>query len=167
MFFIELEPVFNNEGYSREINFTLDMSDCYFNGGFPFTDSVVISGEVKNSTDIVSLVAKAEFTLNLTCDRCAGSFDRTFTIPIEHVLVTQLNDEDNDDFIVIDSFHYDVQPLVEEDILLSLPMKVLCREDCVGICHRCGKDLNDGHCDCGRDYDLRWDALQQLLEDDR
>ena len=167
MFFIELEPVFNNEGFSQSVDFTLDMSDCYFNGGFPFADSVRITGEVKNSTDIVSLVAKAEFTLNLTCDRCAGSFDRTFTIPIEHVLVTQLNDEDNDDFIVIDSFHYDVQPLVEEDILLSLPMKVLCREDCVGICHRCGKDLNDGPCDCGRDYDPRWDALQQLLEDDR
>ena len=167
MFFIELEPVFNNEGYSREVNFTLDMSDCYFNGGFPFTESVVISGEVKNSTDIVSLVAKAEFTLNLACDRCAKEFKRTFSIPIEHVLVTELNDDDNDDFIVIDSFHYDLEPLVNEDILLSLPMKVLCREDCVGICHRCGKDLNDGPCDCGRDYDPRWDALQQLLEDDR
>lgn len=167
MFFIELEPVFNNEGYSREVNFTLDMSDCYFNGGFPFNDSVVISGEVKNSTGIVSLVASAEFTLNLTCDRCASEFERTFSIPIEHVLVTELNDEDNDDFIVVDSFHYDVEPLVNEDILLSLPMKVLCREDCVGICHRCGKDLNDGPCDCGRDYDPRWDALQQLLEDDR
>ena len=139
MFFIELEPVFNNEGFSREVNFTLDMSDCYFNGGFPFKESVVISGEVKNSTDI----------------------------PIEHVLVTELNDDENDDFIVIDSFHYDIEPLVNEDILLSLPMKILCREDCVGICRRCGKDLNDGPCDCGRDYDPRWDALQQLLEDDR
>ncbi len=167
MFFIELEPVFNNEGFSREVNFTLDMSDCYFNGGFPFKESVVISGEVKNSTDIVSLVASAEFTLNLACDRCASEFERTFVVPIEHVLVTQLNDEDNDDFIVVDSFHYDVQPLVEEDILLSLPMKVLCREDCIGICHRCGKNLNDGPCDCGREYDSRWDALQQLLEDDR
>ena len=167
MFFIELEPVFNNEGFSRSVDFTLDMSDCYFNGGFPFTDGIRITGEVKNSTDIVSLVAKAEFTLNLTCDRCASEFERTFVIPIEHVLVTELNDDENDDFIVIDSFHYDIEPLVNEDILLSLPMKILCREDCVGICHRCGKDLNDGPCDCGRDYDPRWDALQQLLEDDR
>ncbi len=166
MFFIELEPVFNNEGLSREVNFSLDMSDCCFNGGFPFK-SVLISGEVKNSTDIVSLVAKAEFTLNLTCDRCAADFSRTFSISLEHVLVTELNDEDNDDFIVIDAFRYDLEPLVREDILLSLPLKVLCREDCAGICHRCGKDLNDGPCDCGREYDSRWDALQQLLEDDR
>lgn len=167
MFFIELEPVFNNEGFSRSVDFTLDMSDCYFNGSFPFKDAVHISGEVKNSTDIVSLVVKAEFTLNLTCDRCAADFSRTFSIPLEHVLVTELNDDDNDDFIVIDSFHYDVEPLLREDVLLSLPMKVLCREDCVGMCHRCGKDLNDGPCDCGREYDPRWDALQQLLEDDR
>lgn len=167
MFFIELEPVFNNEGFSQGVDFTLDMSDCYFNGGFPFTDGVRITGEVKNSTDIVSLVAKAEFTLNLTCDRCAADFSRTFSVPLEHVLVTELNDDDNDEFIVVDSFHYDIEPLVREDILLTLPMKVLCREDCVGICHRCGKNLNDGPCDCGRDYDPRWDALQQLLEDDR
>ena len=167
MFFIELEPVFNNEGFSQSVDFTLDMSDCYFNGGFPFTDSVRVTGEVKNSTDIVSLVAKADFTLNLTCDRCAADFNRTFSVPLEHVLVTELNDDDNDEFIVVDSFHYDLEPLVREDIVLALPMKVLCREDCVGICHRCGKDLNDGPCDCGRDYDPRWDALQQLLEDDR
>ncbi len=167
MFFIELEPVFNNEGLSREVDFSLDMSDCYFNGGFPFDTGVRITGEVKNSTDIVSLVAKAEFTLKLTCDRCAADFSRTFSIPVEHVLVTELNDEDNDDFIVIDSFHYDLEPLVREDILLSLPTKVLCRKDCAGICSRCGKDLNDGPCDCGREYDSRWDALQQLLEDDR
>ena len=121
MFFIELEPVFNNEGYSREVNFTLYMSDCYFNGGFPFTESVVISGEVKNSTDIVSLVAKAEFTLNLTCDRCAGSFDRTFTIPIEHVLVTQLNDEDNDDFIVC-NLMYEVSVTVKSCYLHLRPV---------------------------------------------
>jgi uncharacterized protein len=167
MFFIELEPVFNNEGFSRSVDFTLDMSDCYFNGGFPFTDAIHITGEVKNSTDIVSLVAKAEFTLNLTCDRCAADFSRTFIVPLEHVLVTELNDDDNDEFIVVDSFHYDLEPLVREDVVLALPMKVLCREDCVGICHRCGKDLNDGPCDCGRDYDPRWDALQQLLEDDQ
>lgn len=167
MFFIELEPVFNNEGFSQSVDFTLDMSDCNFNGGFPFESGVRIVGEVKNSTDIVSLVAKAEFTLNLTCDRCAADFSRAFSIPVEHVLVTELNDDDNDEFIVVDSFHYDLEPLVRGDVVLALPMKVLCREDCVGICHRCGKDLNDGPCDCGRDYDPRWDALQQLLEDDQ
>lgn len=167
MYFIELEPVFNNEGSTRPLDFHIDMSGFYFNGGYPFVDKVHIVGEVKNSTDIVSIIAKANFTLNLTCDRCAAEFSRTFSIPVEHVLVTELNDDDNDEFIVVDSMHYDLEPLITEDIILNMPTKVLCREDCLGICHRCGKNLNDGPCDCGREYDPRWDALQQLLEDDR
>lgn len=165
MFFIELEPVFNNEGLTKPLDFSLDMSNVEYNGGLPFKAPVYIKGEVKNSTGIVSVSARAEFTLKLTCDRCAAEFDRKFSIPCEHILVTQVNDDSNDELIVVDSLHYDLEPLVTEDILLSLPTKVLCREDCLGICHRCGKDLNDGPCDCGKEYDSRWDALLQLLDD--
>lgn len=166
MFFIELEPVFNNRGLTRSLDFDLDLSSVEYNGGFPFTAPVHVSGKVENSTDIVSLKASADFTLNLTCDRCAAKIERTFSIPVEHILVTELNDDGNDEYILINSYRYDVEPLIMEDILLSLPTKVLCREDCLGICHRCGKDLNDGPCGCGKQYDPRWDALLQLQDDD-
>ena len=166
MFYIELEPVFNNEGLTKPLDFSLDLNDVEYNGGFPFKTPVYIKGEVKNSTGIVSVNAKAEFTLNLTCDRCAVGFDRKFSVPCEHVLVTELNDESNDELIVVDSLHYDIEPLISEDVLLSLPNKVLCREDCLGICHRCGKDLNDGPCDCEKETDSRWDVLSQLFEDE-
>lgn len=165
MFFVELEPIFNNIGLKKDLSFEADLSEFEYNGAKPFTAPVHVSGEIINSTGIVSVKAKAEFSLNLTCDRCAVSFDRSFSVPVEHVLVTELNDDDNDDFIVVDSFHYDIEPLVREDILLSLPTKVLCRDNCAGICSRCGKDLNDGPCDCGREYDPRWDVLQQLQTD--
>ena len=167
MYFVELEPVFNNEGTALPLDFTVDMSDCDIYGGKPFRSPVHVTGEIRNSTGIVSIKAKAEFTLDLTCDRCAASFDRTFSTPIEHVLVTELNDEDNDEVIVVDSLRYDAEPLVREDILLSLPTKVLFRDDCLGICPRCGKDLNDGPCDCEKEYDPRWDALLQLTQEDQ
>ena len=67
MFFIELEPVFNNEGLTKPLDFSLDMKNVEYNGGFPFKTPVCIKGEVKNSTGIVSVSAKAEFTLSLTC----------------------------------------------------------------------------------------------------
>ena len=167
MFFIELEPVFNNEGLTKPLDFSLDMSNVEYNGEFPFKTPVYIKGEVKNSTGIVTVSAKAEFTLNLTCDRCAVNFDRTFSVPCEHVLVTEVNDENNDELIVVESLHFDLEPLVTEDILLSLPTKVLCREDCLGICHRCGKDLNEGSCDCEKEFDPRWDALLQFTDENQ
>ena len=166
MFFVELEPVFNNEGAVLPLDFAVDLKDTEYDSAYPFVDPVRVKGKVINSTGIVSLIAKAEFTLNLTCDRCAAPFSRDFSIPVEHILVTETNDETNDDFIVIDSFHYDLEPLVTEDIVLTLPTKVLCKEDCLGICHRCGKDLNNGSCDCGKEYDSRWDALLNFTQED-
>ena len=130
MYFVELEPVFNNEGTALPLDFTVDMSDCDIYGGKPFRSPVHVTGEIRNSTGIVSIKAKAEFTLDLTCDRCAASFDRTFLTTIEHVLGTELNnDEGNDEFIVVDSLRYDAEPLVREDILLNLPTKVLCTDN--------------------------------------
>ena len=62
----------------------------------------------------------------------------------------------------------DLAPLVRELSLLSLPTKVLCREDCLGLCQECGANLNDGDCGCAPDeIDPRLAALQQLLNNER
>jgi uncharacterized protein len=55
--------------------------------------------------------------------------------------------------------------LVCEDIVFSLPLRFLCDEECKGLCSRCGKNLNDGPCDCKKEIDPRMAALLQLLED--
>ena len=55
--------------------------------------------------------------------------------------------------------------LVEEDLILDQPSKVLCSEECLGLCPQCGKDLNEGLYDCRREtVDPRLAALQQLLD---
>ena len=45
----------------------------------------------------------------------------------------------------------ELDELVISDLLLQLPTKILCKEDCKGLCFKCGKDLNDGDCDCPKD----------------
>jgi len=57
----------------------------------------------------------------------------------------------------------DLAPAVREQILLSVPVAPLCREECKGLCPRCGKDLNDGECGCDRTVlDPRWAALKGI-----
>ena len=158
MFILELEPVFNNEGAEQSFEYCLDLSDYLYNGRYPFKE-MQVKGVVSNSTDIVTVSAVADFTLCLSCDRCADEFVRSFSVPVEHTLVTKVEDDTNDELIVIDSYHYDIDPLVKEDIILSLPTKVLCKEDCKGICPQCGKNLNAGPCECKKATDPRWDAL--------
>jgi uncharacterized protein len=64
---------------------------------------------------------------------------------------------------VLQGDELDLNELAREQILLSLPEQMFCREDCRGLCPACGKDLNDGECDCGSDeIDPRWAALKGL-----
>jgi uncharacterized protein len=55
----------------------------------------------------------------------------------------------------------DLRPALREEWLLVVPGFVLCREDCKGLCPRCGADLNQGPCTCETEIDTRWDALRR------
>lgn len=162
--FINLENVFNNGVDEIKLDYSFDFSHEEYNGIYPFETPVVVSGAVRNETDIIYIRASARFTLKAVCDRCAADFEREMNVPIEHILVSELNDEDNDEFIVAEGMRLDLEQLVSEDIFLSLPMRLLCKEDCKGLCSKCGKNLNEGNCDCKKDVDPRLAGLMQLLD---
>ncbi|MDD6021874.1 MAG: YceD family protein [Acutalibacteraceae bacterium] len=164
--FINLENIFNNGADEIRTDFDFDFSGADYDGVYPFATPVHLRGSIKNETDIVYLRAEASFRFDGVCDRCAASFSRDMTVPVEHILVSELNDEDNDDFILVEDMKLDIEQLVLEDIYLSLPMKILCKEDCKGICPKCGKNLNEGPCGCKKDVDPRLQALQDLLQSD-
>jgi uncharacterized protein len=95
--------------------------------------------------------------LEVRCDRCLGNFNRDleisfrsfFALPNEAASETEqeLDDEDlNIEFRV--GVEIDVFDVIREQVLLDLPMKRLCTEECKGLCKKCGSDLNQGPCDC-------------------
>ena len=162
--FIELEPIFNNEGSKFAFEYEIDCSSCEFGSRRPFVKPVKVSGLVGNFTGIVRLQAKACVEMVTECDRCACELKKQMTVPVEHILVTHLNDEENVEFILIEKMRFALDPLVMEDIFLSLPAKILCNNDCKGICPKCGANLNDGQCSCPKSTDPRLDVLKQLLD---
>ena len=100
------------------------------------------------------------------CDRCGKQTTKHHGINIKRVLVSQLADRTDDEIIEVPDLQLDVSELAVTEIVLSLPMKHLCKEDCKGICQTCGKDLNDGPCDCNHaQVDPRLEVLAQLLKD--
>ena len=105
-------------------------------------------------------------TIHGICDRCAGSFDREVTFPIDVVLVTELANEENEDEWVfpLEGDSADLDDIVRTVFVLNLDSKLLCKEDCKGLCPKCGKNLNDGPCNCQKELDPRFAALKQLLE---
>lgn len=55
--------------------------------------------------------------------------------------------------------------MLREELILAAPTLLTCREDCRGLCDRCGADLNDGPCECRHEVDPRWAKLQELKKD--
>lgn len=162
---LDLQGIFAGEQASLPFSFSLDMTGYDRSGIQPFPDAVEVQGVVENHAGVVELKGEAKGVYCAPCDRCQRDVRRPMTIPMQHVLVTSLNQEDNDEFILVEDMHLDVSELAESDIILALPSKFLCKQDCRGLCPRCGKDLNDGDCDCDtREIDPRLESLKQLLE---
>lgn len=161
---LQLKPLFLGETECLPIDCALDLSETEWNGAYPFKD-VTVKGQIKLSADVVTLTATVTYRYVGTCDRCMCDIDRIQQLQIEHILVVSLNHEDNDSFVLIENYQLPLSDLVEEDLILDQPSKVLCSEECLGLCPQCGKDLNEGLCDCRREtVDPRLAALQQLLD---
>ena len=67
---------------------------------------------------------------------------------------------------VFDGEGIELDDLVREELLLALPVNVLCREDCKGLCPQCGQDLNLGSCECEPEVDARLSVLKALLQNE-
>jgi uncharacterized protein len=108
---------------------------------------------------------RIEGTVIGSCRRCLT----TLSAPVRedvHFIFAETDDaeaEDPDVFALpAGARQIDLRPAIREQWLLSAPSFALCREDCKGLCARCGADLNAGDCSCEPDVDSRWDALRKL-----
>ncbi len=108
---------------------------------------VNISGTIINSADIVKLNATVNAIISKACDRCAKETEKEYVIPINKVLVTE-STADRDEYVYIPGSLLNLSELVRSEIVLNLPYLHLCSEDCLGLCPACGKNLNEGSCDC-------------------
>ncbi|MCI0532052.1 MAG: DUF177 domain-containing protein, partial [candidate division Zixibacteria bacterium] len=72
--------------------------------------------------------------------------------------------DDDYQFISKETISYDLNPRVREAMILILPIKPLCKEDCKGLCQLCGTNLNEKTCKCVKETaDPRWSRLKELL----
>jgi uncharacterized protein len=108
---------------------------------------------------------RIEGTVAGACRRCLTPLSAPVREDV-HFIFAETDDaeaEDPDVFALPAGAHQvDLRPAIREQWLLSAPTFALCREDCKGLCARCGADLNTASCTCEREVDNRWDALRKL-----
>jgi len=107
--------------------------------------------------------------VTMPCRRCLA--DATVHVQDEsHVIFADEGsaEAEDPDVYVLDerSTQLDLRPVVREQWMLVVPAYAVCREECKGLCPTCGKDLNNGPCDCPAARDSRWDALRRVQSKD-
>ena len=161
-----LSKIIDCPGASVSFSSSVDLSDLQYGESFPVTEPVEASGTVRNTAGVLVMNGSVHTTIHGVCDRCATDFDAYVEFPIDVVLVTELTNEENEDEWVfpLEGDSADLEDIIRTVFVLNLDSKLLCKPDCKGLCCRCGKNLNDGPCNCQKELDPRFAALQQLLE---
>ena len=161
-----LSKIIDCPGASVPFETSVDLSDLRYGTSYPVSEPVLATGMVRNTAGVLMMTGSITTCIHGICDRCASEFDRDIDFPIDVVLVTELANEENEDEWVfpLEGDSADLDDIVRTVFVLNLDSKLLCDEDCKGLCCRCGKNLNDGPCSCQKELDPRFAALKQLLE---
>lgn len=145
---IELRPLFAAGSGSIPLDLRLDMSSISIGGCYPLQQPIHFVGGVYNRSGVVTLEGTVSNEYTAPCDRCGEMSTERVTCDLAYVLVESLAGEERDDYLVVPDAVLDVDEVVRTDALLAQPTKHLCREDCKGLCSRCGANLNHGKCAC-------------------
>ncbi len=139
--------------------------------GASFEKPVKVGLSVSKSGAQLICRGKVETSARLECSRCLSVYDQPVISDLDFVVDfaedQQKANSDEDNYFAVDpsSGFIQIDNMVREAILLALPLKPLCSEDCKGLCPICGTDLNKSGCGCiKRETDPRWEKLKGLLD---
>ncbi len=130
------------------------------------------SGKVRLAGNEVFVNGHVETRAQVECDRCLQPVETPVDadFALEYITDSEYESSETAELTeaemavsVFDGEGIDVDEVVKEQIVLAVPTRMLCREDCKGICPECGADRNTGDCNCTTDdTDPRWAALKKL-----
>ena len=150
-------------GEAHEIVFDRIFEGPFEENGLSFS-SIRFSGTVTQVSGFLSITAVASAELSAPCARCLAPVKRAFSAEAD-LPVMAPNDETGEDFVAIEEERIDLFQTAVSTLLPNLPFRLLCREDCKGLCPVCGKDLNEGDCGCDRrGVDPRLEGLAAFFE---
>ncbi len=141
-------------------------------GQFAFSlGGVEVAGEVRKSRQSIIFTGLLETVLEADCCRCLEKVFLPIKTDFRNIMLPEIGTAKEDTELQagdLDVAYYtgeviDLSPMIVEQVILQIPMKVLCRESCRGLCPQCGINLNLGTCCCRSDFiDPRLAALKKF-----
>jgi len=156
----------SEEGLSHDFDLPVDLK------GDENLEIAYAEIKVSRSGDRIFCDGRARMSTLLECSRCLIEYTSDLNVVFNEVYLPAPETFEEDEYELTvkasgsayysnDEIYFD--GLIREQLLLALPMKPLCKEDCRGICSKCGEDLNNNLCGCKNDgIDPRWIPLKKL-----
>ena len=165
-----LAKLWKEPGIKEDFNFVWD--DCSEDlGEVSLIKPITVRGNISNQGNYLELSLYLETEIMLPCSRCLEEIKLPLKLDVTEQFCskeagseTEKAYEENSSLSFLENEEWlDLKQIVLENVLLSLPMRVLCTPDCPGICPECGTNLKESKCTCKRlDIDPRFEALAQL-----
>ncbi|TCO78998.1 YceD family protein [Marinisporobacter balticus] len=157
------------EGQLKEVD--LEIEDkirvlSYFGDEIPLVTPVVFKGKAYDANGDIYIKGIVESMAEYSCCRCLKKFQQKIIGEVHEKLIKEHSPKaEVDEYFLIKNNMIDISEIMENTLILSLPMKIICDENCKGLCLVCGKNLNEQACDCEKDeIDPRLAKLKDLLQ---
>ena len=159
--FVDLKDLLSKKKISKELDLTIEEKSFNdSNEEIEFLSPIVFNGSINIIGDIINLTGTVKTKIQLICSRCLEPFPYDINLKINEKFSNIIANEDVD-VIFLDS---DTTEIIVNNIILTLPIKRLCKENCKGLCQQCGSNLNNSVCNCVKDdIDPRLAKLKDLF----
>ena len=171
---LDLRPLLNGDRlltFDYELMVDIDPNDTTsFLYGVGFPSPMKVYGDITNTAGYMRMQLHMTVDYTAECARCLAPVFGSFALDLEKTVATKdmlgdLDEDRLDDYAIIEDGFLDMDEQLREQMEIEFPIRFLCREDCRGLCSKCGKNLNEGDCNCAKkEIDPRLLPLQKLLD---
>ena len=171
---LDLRPLLAGDkllSFDYELKLDIDENDplrCFSDASFP--SPMKVTGDITNTAGYMRMTVSLSVDYVSACARCLAPLSGSFALSLEKTVaprdvLSDLPEEKLDDYVIIEDGFLDIDEQMKEQLELEFPSRFLCREDCLGLCQKCGKNLNEGSCGCQtKEIDPRLLPLQKILD---
>jgi uncharacterized protein len=161
---IDISDILASNGAGMKVEWTGALPQREPADGCVIEGDVSFSGTLTNNSGIIYMEGRFEASYKSACYRCLNEVSRKLRLKIRESFTAGADAEENDTY-PFEGKVLDISKALNDNIILNLPMKHLCTEQCRGLCSKCGNNLNDVQCGCTDDaIDPRLEGLSRFFE---
>ena len=162
---LDLREIIGVPGGKVRFEYEPDLSECATGSVMRIKQPSRAAGDVTNKAGVLTFSANVDANCICVCARCLTEFEYPVHKQVSAHIVEEGEDGSDPDGYFLQGDMIDADEIIVTEFILDMDERLLCRENCAGLCEMCGSDLNIGPCACNTQVDPRLAVLGQLLED--